>query len=163
MDTLMCQRGTGSWIVGLLFLAIPAFAQTQTPANPARPNWRRVGSFTMDLALASPATGSVSRVWFSSDGSLLFAQTAEGRVFESADMETWAIPANPVSPPEAVTGEGKAPESGARLYPQDAKRILALGAHLYRTVDGGASWTNLTVYGDASVIGSGQHDVAVSP
>src|SRR5579863_2987745 len=116
MDTLMCQRGTGSWIVGLLFLAIPAFAQTQTPANPARPNWRRVGSFTMDLALASPATGSVSRVWFSSDGSRLFAQTAEGRIFESADMETWSAPANPVTAPEPVAIDGKAPGGGARLF-----------------------------------------------
>src|SRR5580704_10300988 len=108
MDTLMCQRGTRAWIGGMLFLAVPVFAQTQTAADPVRPNWRRVGSFTMDLALASPAAGPVSRVWFSSDGSRLFAQTAEGRIFESADMETWAIPANPVSPPEPLAVDGKA-------------------------------------------------------
>ncbi len=147
----------------MLFLAVPVFAQTQTAADPVRPNWRRVGSFTMDLALASPAAGPVSRVWFSSDGSRLFAQTAEGRIFESGDMETWTVPTNPVSPPDVTAAEGKNPVSGAKLYPQDSKRIFALGGHLYRTVDGGASWTNLTIFGDASVIGSGQHDLAVSP
>src|SRR5579862_6237989 len=124
MDTLMCQSGTRAWIAGLLLLALRASAQTTAAPNPARPSWRRVGNFTMDLALASPATGPVSRVWFSSDGSRLFAQTAEGRVFESADMETWTIPANPVPAPEPVAVSGKAP-GGARLFPQDSKRIFA--------------------------------------
>src|SRR5579872_6556781 len=163
MDTLMCQGATRAWMAGLLLAAIPAVAQTQAAANPARPNWRRIGNFTMDLALASPATGSVSRVWFSADGSRLFAQTAEGRVFESADMETWTVSAASVPPPETGTVEAKTPAGAIKLFPQDSRHIFALGPHLYRTVDGGASWTNLTAYGDASVIGSGQHDLTVSP
>src|SRR6266436_4031948 len=162
MDTLMCQSATvRARIAGvLLFTALTAAAQS----TPARPSWRRIGSAAIDLALASPATGPVSRVWFSPDGSRLFALTAAGRVFESADLETWSLMADPAQPPALPEGRRIVdPYSAARLYPQDSQRAFALGAHLYRTSDAGASWTNLTVYGDASVIGSGQHDLAVSP
>src|SRR6185436_14408338 len=96
MDTLMCQRTTWrAGALGILFLtALAATAQT-----PARPNWRRIGSAAVELALASPATGPVSRVWFSPDGSRLYALTEAGRVFESADLETWTLSANPAQLP----------------------------------------------------------------
>jgi uncharacterized protein (TIGR03437 family) len=156
MDTLMCQRAT-AWIAGLLLLTgLPATAQT---------HWRKVGNTTMDLALASPATGPVSRVWFSADGSRLYALTASGRVFESQDLETWSASANPSVPPDAGSGIGKPPVSGARVYPdpRNSQRLFALASHLYRSDNAGISWTNVTAVGDASVIGSGQHDLAVSP
>src|SRR5438105_540209 len=156
MDTLMCQRAT-AWIAGVLLLAgLPAVAQT---------HWRKVGNTTMDLALASPATGPVSRVWFSADGSRLFALTANGRVFESQDLETWSASANPSAPPDAGSGAGKPPVSGARVYadPRNSQRVFALAAHIYRSDNAGSLWTNLTAFGEASVIGSGQHDLAVSP
>jgi uncharacterized protein (TIGR03437 family) len=156
MDTLMCQRAT-AWIAGMLLLAgLPAVAQT---------HWRKVGNTTMDLALASPATGPVSRVWFSADGSRLFALTANGRVFESQDLETWSASANPSAPSDAGSEVGKPPVSGARVYadPRNSQRVFALAAHLYRSDNAGSSWTNLTAFGEASVIGSGQHDLAVSP
>jgi uncharacterized protein (TIGR03437 family) len=41
--------------------------------------------------------------------------------------------------------------------------MFALAAHLYRSDNAGSFWTNLTAFGEASVIGSGQHDLAVSP
>lgn len=167
MDTLMCQRATvaraAAAIGGAMFLAFAAFAQTPAPSAPPAPNWRRVGSFTMDLALASPATGPVSRVWFSPDGGRLFAQTAGGRIFESSDMETWVPSVNPSAPPAPAPSAGPGSAADTKLYAVDAQRIFALGAHLFRTSDGGRSWTNLTAYGDTSVIGSGQHDMAVSP
>src|SRR2546429_1522331 len=77
MDTLMCQSATvRARIAGvLLFTALTAAAQT----TPARLSWRRIGSAAIDLALASPATGPVSRVWFSADGSRLYALTPSGR------------------------------------------------------------------------------------
>src|SRR5579872_2240738 len=162
MVMTMCQTGTGGrgkvWLAAVLLTALPAFSQT-------RPDWRRVGSSLMDLALASPATGPVRRVWFAADGSRLYALTADGRTFESADMETWAASSNPAAPPETVSSQVKPPTSGVRLFadPQDRQRIFALGAHLYRSDNAGASWTNLTAFGDASVIGAGQHDLAVSP
>src|ERR1700730_17323459 len=156
MDTLMCQRAT-AWIAGLLLLTgVPAAAQT---------HWRKVGNSTMDLALASPATGPVGRVWFSADGSRLYALTANGRFFESEDLETWSASANPSAPPDTGSGINKAPVSGARVYadPRNAPRVFALAGHLYPSDNAGNSWTNLTAFGDASVIGSGQHDLAVSP
>src|SRR5437867_1038108 len=165
MDTLMCQIATRgrvmAGILGILFLT--AFtAAAQTSASPLRPNWRRIGSAAIDLALASPATGPVSRVWFAPDGSRLYALTAAGRVFESADLETWSVTANPTPPPNVSSAIGvRLPAPGVKLYPQDSGRMFALGAHLYRSDDGGASWTNLTAYADTSVIGGGQRDLAV--
>src|ERR1700693_139406 len=128
MDTLMCQRAT-TWIAGMLLLAaLPAAAQTA--ANPARPHWRKVGNSTMDLSLASPATGPVSRVWFSPDGSRLYALTANGRVFETQDLETWSASTNPTLPPGAGSSIARPPVAGARLYadPQNSQRIFALAA-----------------------------------
>src|SRR5215216_2418648 len=80
MDTLMCQRNTGEQAGRFAaILLITAFVATaQTPAESLRPNWRRIAGSTVDLALAGPATGPVSRVWFSEDGSRLYAQTASG-------------------------------------------------------------------------------------
>src|SRR5438874_7605353 len=102
MDTLMCRLATRAVkaciAATLLIAALPLAAQPALPA-PARPRWRKVGSFTMDLALASPAGGPVSRVWFSPDGSRLYALAAGGRVFESEDLESWSASANPPIPP----------------------------------------------------------------
>src|SRR3954471_23621429 len=99
MDTLMCQGATTRAAVALVFAFTALTAIAQTTPDPARPNWRKVGGAAIDLALASPATGPVSRVWFSADGSRLFALTASGRTFESADMETWSPSSAPVQPP----------------------------------------------------------------
>src|SRR5438445_5320584 len=167
MDTSMCHRGTiyrrATAMAAMLCMAALT-AAAQTSANPSRPAWRRIGGGAMDLALASPATGPVSRVWFSPDGSRLYALTVSGRIFESADLETWSAPANPVQLPNLPeTTAIRPPVFGAKLYPQDSRRAFALGAHLYRTDDAGASWTNLTAYGEASVIGSGMHDLALAP
>src|SRR5438105_9010697 len=129
MDTLMCQSATvRARIAGvLLFTALTAAAQT----TPARPSWRRIGSAAIDLALASPATGPVSRVWFSADGSRLYALTTAGRVFESGDLETWSPAANSITPPSRVEG------TGHRLYTQDSRRLFAIRDHLYRSEDAG--------------------------
>src|SRR5882724_4048147 len=99
MDTLMCQGATTRTGIAGLFILTALTAAAQTAPDAARPNWRRVGGAAIDLALASPATGPVSRVWFSADGSRLFALTAGGRVFESADLETWAPSTAPAQPP----------------------------------------------------------------
>src|SRR5207253_6317614 len=59
----------------------------------------------------------------------------------------------------------RVPTAGARVVSSqlDPRRLFALGADIYRSEDGGASWTNVTAFGEYSVIGSGQHDVVVSP
>ena len=143
MDTLMCQRTkcarARAGALGILFLTA-LVAPAQTPASPAGPNWRRVGSAAVELALAAPATGPVSRVWFSPDGSRLYALTVAGRVFESADLETWSLSANPAQLPNiSPAASVRLPAAGARLYPQNSGRVLALGAHLYRSDDSGTT------------------------
>lgn len=116
--------------------------------------------------LSSPATGPVSRVWYSADGSVLYARTFENRIFQTEDFETWK-PA--VNPPDAVpmarAAAVRLPEAGAMVMAasNNPARIFALGRQLSRSDDGGRSWTNLTAFKAQSVIGPGQHSVAVSP
>src|SRR5262249_20939668 len=119
MDTLMCHRATRepfqARLLGILLLTA-LIAGAQTTADPARPNWRRIGSAAIDLALASPATGPVSRVWFSPDGARLYALTASGRLFESANLETWSVAVNPSQPPNVAGATAvRLPAAGARL------------------------------------------------
>src|SRR5438128_3636897 len=74
IDTLMCQRTTSGarmTRIAAILLLTALTAAAQTPADSLRPNWRRIGSSAMELALASPATGPVGRIWFSPDGSRL--------------------------------------------------------------------------------------------
>src|ERR1035438_8480897 len=87
MKPAVCHKGTirvPIRVIGLV-LAVVFLAAAQT-----RPDWRKVGSSAVELMLAAPATGPVERVWYSADGSLLFARTPSGKVFETADFETWA-------------------------------------------------------------------------
>ena len=116
--------------------------------------------------LASPATGPVDRVWFSSDGSQLFAHTASGKTFVTIDFETWA-PATSAAPPapplELMNARLPDPTAHFISSTADPSRVYALGRQLSRSEDGGRSWTTLTQYKSESVVGAGQHSLAVSP
>jgi len=139
--------------------AVCATAQT-------RPDWRKVGSSAVELLLASPATGPVERVWFSPDGSQLFARTAAGKTFVTIDFETWT-PADKAAAPsaEVQAAAARLPDTSARVITAagDPSRLYALGRQLSRSEDGGRSWTNLTQFKTESVVGGGQHSLAVSP
>jgi len=130
-----------------------------------RPDWRKVGSAGVELTLASPATGPVEAVWFSPDGAELFARTASGKTFSTADSETWKAAETVAEPPAASASAARLPEAGARLVvaASNPQRVYALGGQLYRSEDGGRSWNSLTQYRSASVVGMGQHGLAVSP
>jgi uncharacterized protein (TIGR03437 family) len=141
----------------LLALVLAAAAAAQSV-----PQWRRVGGFGFDIHLASAAGGPAARVWFAADGSRLYARTALGRVFETADFETWQ-PSSATEPPETGTAAvDRLPSPNARVVSFGA-RLYALGDHLYRSEDGGKSWMNLTAYRGDAVIGNRQRSVAVSP
>jgi uncharacterized protein (TIGR03437 family) len=145
-------------VLGML-AGLPGWTQIQ-------PDWRKVGSSAVELSLAAPATGAVAQVWFSADGSQLFARTADGRTFVTFDSETWApTEAAPDPPPTVAAGALRLPASDARLVgsPVNSSRIYALGQQLYRSEDGGESWINLTQYRSISVVGMGQQSLAVSP
>ena len=135
----------------------------QQQANEAL-SWRRLGRPSINSHLAGPETGPVSAVWYSLDGGTLFAKTQSGRVFQTADFETWS--SSDATRPEisqAVSAARK-PEAQANVIAAagDTRRYWSLGRSLFSSDDGGVSWTNLSGPGDG-VIGAGQHDVAVKP
>jgi uncharacterized protein (TIGR03437 family) len=147
-------------LIGLV-LAVVFLGAAQT-----RPDWRKVGGASVELMLASPATGPVERVWYSADGSLLFARTPAGKVFETADFETWAAVASVAETNTPISATAaRLPEPGARVVSAASNplKMYSLGRQLLRSEDGGHSWTNLTAYRSESVVGSGQHSLAISP
>ena len=143
-----------------LLLTIAAIAAAQSP-----PDWRKVGGFSVNLALASPATGRVERVWFSPGGSTLFARTQSLKVFETADFVSWSAVADPVDVPAVTPANAvRLPESGASIIAaSDPASIFGLGRQVSRSQDGGRTWVSLTGYRGRAVIGPTQRSVAVSP
>ena len=141
-----------------LTAAVTALAQPPT-------EWRRLGSSAVELGLASPATGPVAQVWFAPDGVSLYARTASGRIFQTTDFESWRDAAGTFapSPSTGVSKLARMPEAEATVTPGTAGRFFAVGRHLWRTDDFGRSWTNLTAFKSQSIVGPGQHSVAVSP
>jgi uncharacterized protein (TIGR03437 family) len=148
------------------YLLVASLAAGILPAQTTSIEWRRVGGPSMEVGLASPATGPVQAVWYAPDGSKLYARLSGGRTLETTDFENWTpaeAPADPAdSAPPAVD---RLPESGAKLVVSSSApgRIYALGNQLYRSDDAGKSWTNLTALRGQSVIGSVQRSLAVSP
>jgi uncharacterized protein (TIGR03437 family) len=145
----------------VLATALAAVAQVRPPA------WRKVGSTAVDLNLASPATGAMRQVWYSPDGSTLYARTASDLVYATTDFDTWRHVTDAPEPPERRTPIPvvRLPEPGATLAAASPNtyQVFALGRNLSRSDDGGHSWTNLTAYKSQSVVGFGQRSVAVSP
>jgi uncharacterized protein (TIGR03437 family) len=137
----------------------------QNSPDPAALKWRRIGNDAVEVPLAAPATGPVDAVWFAPDGSRLYALVRSGGVFETVDFENWSpAAAAPAPPADASVTVERAPEPNVRFVgvPASSGRVFALGQHLFRSDDGGKSWLNLTAYRTQSVIGSGQHSLAIS-
>lgn len=158
MRPIVCQTATTRVASLVLVLATLAAAQTS-------PDWRKVGGASVDLALASPATGPVTNVWFS-PGGVLFARTSLGAILQTADFENWTpAPEGTVPPQQSAAQAVRTPEAGAQILSvsTDGRSIWGLGRQVSRSVDGGRSWSNLTGYRGRSVIGVAQHSVAVAP
>jgi len=143
-----------------LLLIIAAVAAAQNP-----PDWRKVGGASVNLTLASPATGPVERVWFSPGGSTLFARTQSGKVFVTADFVSWSPVTDPEDAPAVTPATAvRLPETGAAIIAaSDPATIFGLGRQVSRSQDGGHTWVNLTGYHGRAVIGPRQRSVAVSP
>ncbi|MCU1258042.1 MAG: hypothetical protein JWO80_927, partial [Bryobacterales bacterium] len=164
-DTLVCHPYTVRRSLRLLTAASAIVAAASLCAQTQQPNWRKIGNSAVELGLASPATGPASAVWFSPDGSQLFARTQSGKTFVSADLENWTV-APPDSLPRdrtPVPAVHHLPENRALVRAGSTGRTYALGSNIYASDDGGRTWINLTGYNDKSVIGAGEHDLAVSP
>jgi uncharacterized protein (TIGR03437 family) len=138
--------------------------------------WRHVGNAAIDTGqLPSAATGPVDRVWYSPDGSSLFAKTASGRVFETPDFEQWQLVTDGKATPPATNEAGAeaaipgTPEVEFKLATPSlgasaaAGRLYGIGNDVYRSDDGGVRWINLTSYKGACLLGAGLRAVTVSP
>jgi uncharacterized protein (TIGR03437 family) len=143
-----------------LALAVVAGVSAQTA------EWRRIGNSSADVQLAAPVTGPVRQVWYSDDGSWLYALTDSGKLFQTQDFDLWLPATGDVKPPAAFN---RAPERApdrlttfVSLRPE-SDEIWGLGSQLYRSLDNGKSWEPLTAYRTQSVVGTGMHSVAVSP
>ncbi|HWQ57359.1 MAG TPA: hypothetical protein VN442_26995 [Bryobacteraceae bacterium] len=162
----MCRNDSVSAVVRLAVGVSLTLGVTLAQPAPQPPDWRKVGGSSVELALAAPATGPVDAVWYAADGTRLYARTRSGRVYETQDFETWT-PATAPARPDGTTPASaeRLPDAGAALvaFPQYPGRVYGLGGQLYRSDDGGRSWTNLTAFRSASVIGGRQRGVAVSP
>ncbi len=163
----MCHKGTFAQSVRLAGVSVLA---ALVAAGQVRLDWRKVGSPGVELSLAAAATGPVAQVWFSPSGNELFARTYTEKIFVTSDFETWSpAPANAVPPSSAATlspaDAARLPETGALpvIAASDPGRIYAIGQQLFRSEDGGRSWTDLTQAHSASIVGTGQHSLAVSP
>jgi uncharacterized protein (TIGR03437 family) len=126
-------------------------------------DWRRVGNSVVDLGLPALATGPFSRVWYSPDGSRLFAVTASARVFSTSDLERWEVSQEAVPPAERNAPSRSLPEVGATVRDAGGDRLYAFGNSAWRSDDGGATWSNLTDWNGESLFHSTVADLAVSP
>ena len=155
----------GPWRVG---------AQPAIGLAPLPPDWRHIGNFVLDQALAGAASGPCKRVWYG-PGGMLLVQTGSGRVYQTSDLESWQTSNALVPPVGANAIVGTLPEPGAqtRVLAGDNSRVYAFGEYVYRSEDGGKHWENATVYRGASVegtplsapslIGGAVADLAIAP
>lgn len=160
----MSQVATGWRLAAVVSLtAAAAWAQS---ARQSSLDWRRLGQPSVDLRLAGPASGPVNAVWYSPDGGTLFARVSSGKVFATADFENWSV--SDAKAPEAssrAAAPARLPEASARAVTAsgDSRRLWSLGKDLFVSEDSGQTWTNISGYGDASVIGTEQRDIAINP
>src|SRR3984957_897951 len=170
----MCRRTTarvisvGALAIGLAALPLTVSAQVASgpPVASTAAGWRHIGNSAVELALPSLATGPVDRVWYSRDGSSLYARTASGRIFQTSDFEQWRLVTDPkVSPPaEEEPAAASAPEANFKVANLGAAgRLYGVGRDAYRSDDGGESWVNLTAFKGTCLLGSGLVSAAASP
>jgi hypothetical protein len=145
-------------IYTLAMVAAAAAAQVN------RADWRRIGNSSIDLGLASVATGPVERVWYSEDGATLYARTILGRVYATADFESWTAMGAEFKVPEIREAAApRPPEARVHIRLATRGRFYAAGEYVYRSDDNGLNWTNLTAYRGNSILGGPAFDLAVSP
>jgi uncharacterized protein (TIGR03437 family) len=160
----MCRRATIRLIAAIAVLTAPGwYAWSQTTGL----DWRHIGNAAIDLPLPSVATGPVDRVWYSSDASVLYARTASGRIFQTTNFDQWqlVLDAKIVPPNRENPATASLPEPTLRASAQVAgsSRFYGAGRDAYRSDDGGLSWSNLTAYKEASILGGELSDVTASP
>ncbi len=159
----MCRFDTRALFLACwLLLAGAAPAQT---APDRRWDWRPLGAPLLELGLASPAAGPVDRVWFSEAGDRLYVRTLAGKVYATTDGERWKPADNASPPPRPLEVREIGPGGPTMVWrdPRGSQRLYAAGRHLFRSDDGGRTWSNLTEFRGSSILGAAPRDIAVSP
>jgi len=160
----MYKLSTAPWRFAPVLLAV--LAPWRIHAQPAvpSPDWRHIGNFVLDEALAGVASGPCTRVWYG-PGGVLYVQTSSGRLYQTADLESWQASTAQMPPARTNVAVGTLPEPGAqtRALPGDGSRVYAFGEYVYRSEDGGAHWENATFHRGTSLIGGTVADLAIAP
>ncbi len=128
-------------------------------------DWRHIGNSALDLGLASVATGPVARVWYSTSGDRLYANTASGHSYLTSDFEQWNPAGEVTVPPVSSSYALTLPESGAQVREAAVQpgRLYAYRRQVWRSDDGGAHWTALTSFRGTSLLGADVTDLTISP
>jgi uncharacterized protein (TIGR03437 family) len=144
----------------LFLLGGLCLAQTGAGRSP----WRQAGNGLQLLGLPSPAGGRADRVWFDAEGGGLRVQLAGGAVWGTENLETWSRRAETVPQAEAA-GSATLPEPAARTRARSAASavVYAAGRDVWRSVNEGANWENLTGFRGTSILGGRIRDLAVHP
>ena len=130
----------------------------------AQSAWRPAGNGLQLLGLPSPAGGRVDRVWFTADGSGVRVQLGRGEVWGTDNLETWSRRSEAAPQIEAAQSS-TLPESAAKTRARSANSavVYAAGRDVWRSVNEGANWENLTGFRGASILGGRVRDLAVHP
>ncbi|HEV2199433.1 MAG TPA: hypothetical protein VGR73_06415 [Bryobacteraceae bacterium] len=145
----MCRKATVRSVLtlGLVWAFLPAVGHGQAP-----PDWRHIGTYALDGPLSGSVSGPVDQVWYSVDGSTLFARTSSGRTYQTSDLENWQ--ASVVSPPPVPLTRVLGLAPGSASVPGALRDVAASPLHpdeisvatdqgIFRSADGGKSWTGL--------------------
>lgn len=150
-----------------ILLALLGFPPASAPVwGQVQPDWYHSGNSLLDLSLAGLATGPVDRVWYSAGGATLSIATGSRKIFQTNDFDTWAPSQDPNIPPVPIEPRGvrQLPEANARVRASvQGSALYAFGRFVYRSLDGGANWDNLTAFRSQSLVGDDLRDLAVSP
>ena len=110
----MCHKETVSrW----RYLLVAALAAGALAAQTAPVEWRRVGNPSIEVGLASPATGPVQTVWYSPDGARLYRPDPRRTAYSKPTISRAGplrkeLPNRPIRRAPAVD---RMPEAGAKL------------------------------------------------
>ncbi|MBE0656286.1 MAG: hypothetical protein IH602_01275 [Bryobacteraceae bacterium] len=160
----MSRRYTvlGKAVQGALLCILAGICLAQGAAGQSA--WRPAGNGLQLLGLPSPAGGRVDRVWFSADGSGVRVQLGQGEVWGTDNLETWSRRVEAVPQIEAAQA-ASLPESAARTRARSAGSavVYAAGRDVWRSVNEGANWENLTGFRGKSILGGRVRDLAVHP
>jgi uncharacterized protein (TIGR03437 family) len=167
-------------LVLCLLVALPVWSQfsavtspsqsTSTPGISQRDqrsgelHWTPFGNTLVLAGVAGSASGPVERVWRSADETVYVFAEALG-VHGTRDFASWT-PDDTASPPVQPDRLGlrTAPHDAfqVHVHPLDPTLVYAIGAQVYRSLDGGRTFAGLTRYRGVSLLGEVLYDLSLN-